>query len=241
MTPASTSRDRLGTLLESRHDLWRGRSQPDRPTLPTGHAGLDDWLPAGGWPCGCLIELVPQQAGVGELRLLLPLLADQTRQKRPVVLAAPPLLPCPQALQAAGIDLAHLIVVRRHDQALWAAEQCLKSGLCGAVLIWPPDRVQARAVRRLQLAAEHGPAPAFLYYRPNQPAPTSLATLRLAIRPGAEIELLRAPGQSGGRILQLKASNIVPLKPLTFTQYRAPEIQHPGPLAQPPAPQFSQT
>ncbi len=211
MMPASTTRDRLATLLESRRDLWRGRSRPDRATLSTGHAGLDDLLPGGGWPCGRIVELLPEHHGVGELRLLLPLLAGQTRRKRPVVLAAPPLLPCPQMLQAAGIDLAHLIVVRRHDQALWAAEQCLKSGLCGAVLAWPPDRVQACDVRRLQLAAEHGSAPTFLYYRPDRHPPSSLAMLRLAIRPGPEVELLRGTTGTGERVVHLNAGNIVSL------------------------------
>ena len=209
MTPAPTARDRLTTLLESRHDLWRGRSRPDRATLPTGHAGLDDLLPDGGWPCGRIVELLPEHHGVGELRLLLPLLAEQTQRKQPVVLAAPPLLPCPQMLQAAGVDLAHLIVVRQRDQALWAAEQCLKSGLCGAVLAWPPDRVQACAVRRLQLAAEYGSAPTFLYCRPGRHPPSSLATLRLAIRPGPEIELLRGAACTGERVVHLNV--VVPL------------------------------
>lgn len=207
MASASPAGDRLGELLSTRRDLWRGRGQPNHPTLPTGHPQLDRLLPGGGWPCGRIVELVPERPGIGELRLLLPTLAERTQHEQPVVLAAPPLVPCPQALQAAGLDLARLIVIRCHDQALWATEQCLKSGLCGAVLLWPPKRMQSRALRRLQLAAERGPAPVFVLYRPGQQPPASLATLRLAIRPGLELEILRATGQAGAvdRRIQLHA------------------------------------
>jgi protein ImuA len=198
MASATTAPDPLGELLARRRDLWRGReSAGGAATLSSGHRDLDRLLPGGGWPCGRIVELVPERLGVGELRLLLPFLAEQTRRGQPVVLVAPPLIPCPQSLQAAGLDLAQLVVVRHRAHALWAAEQCLKSGLCGSVSIWPPERMQPRALRRLQLAAEQGPAPIFVHYRPGQSPPPSLATLRLAIRPGSELEILRATGRTG--------------------------------------------
>ena len=208
MASATTAPDPLGELLATRRDLWRGReSAGGAATLSSGHRDLDRLLPGGGWPCGRIVELVPERFGVGELHLLLPFLAERTRREHPVVLIAPPLIPCPQNLQAAGLDLAQLVVVRDRNQALWAAEQCLKSGLCGAVSIWPPQRVPARTLRRLQLAAEQGPAPVFVHYRPDQPPPPSLATLRLAIRPGSELEILRATGRgrTGDRRIQLEA------------------------------------
>ena len=208
MAAASTVRDPLGQLLATRRDLWRGRESAGLPVLSSGHRDLDRLLPGGGWPCGRIVELVPERLGVGDLRLLLPFLAERTRRGQPVILIAPPLVPCPQALQSAGLELARLVVVRRHVHALWAAEQCLKSGLCGAVSIWPPERMQARALRRLQLAAEQGSAPIFIHYRPGQSPPPSLATLRLAIRPGPELEILRATGQArtGERRVQLHAN-----------------------------------
>lgn len=185
----------LERLLNERHDLWRGRMPPPPAVLSTGTGHLDRQLPTGGWPCGRIIELIPDRIGLGELQLLLPALAAQTQREWPVVLAAPPLVPCPQALATAGVDLARLVVVRRADQALWAAEQCLKSGLCGAVLVWPPPgKIQPRAIRRLQLAAENGAAPAFICYHAGQQLPPSLAALRLAIHPGGEVEVLRANG-----------------------------------------------
>ena len=202
----------LSQLLTDRDDLWRGQRRRRAPARSTGHAALDAQLPTGGWPRGKLTELVPDRAGAGELDLLLPCLAECTREGRSVVFAAPPLVPCPQRLHRAGVDLARVLVVRAPDHALWAAEQCLKSGLCGAVVVWPErNQVRERAVRRLQLAAENGEAPLFVCYPPGCPAPPSLAALRLAVHAGGELEVLRsAQGQATGPI-RLEPDNVVPL------------------------------
>ena len=203
----------LERLLSERGDLWRGRQRRPGPALPTGRAALDDRLPDGGWPRGRLVELLPERFGVGELDLLLPCLAGLTRRKRPVLFVAPPLVPCPQALARAGVDLTRLVVVRHRRHAFWAAEQALKSGLCGAVVAWPDtDGVDDRAVRRLQLAAESGEAPIFLCYAPGCTPPPSLARLRLGIRSGGDIELLRCRGGAAAGPVRLRASNVVELQ-----------------------------
>lgn len=185
---------RLEQLLDRRGDLWRGRARRSLPATPTGFDWLDRGLPGGGWPLGRLTELLPRVNGCGELGLLLPLLARCTRQGRPVVLAGPGLVPGPQALNRAGVVLEHLVVVREGREVLWAAEQCLKSGLCGSLAVWlPPGRIAGRAVRRLQLAAEQGPGAAFVVYRPGQSPPASVSALRLALSPGSRVEVLRSP------------------------------------------------
>lgn len=52
--------------------------------------------------------------------------------------------------------LDHLEVVQAEPRdALWAFEQCLRSGACAAVLGWPQTG-DARALRRLQVAADSG-------------------------------------------------------------------------------------
>lgn len=207
----------LEQLLKERRDLWRGRKPPRGAALSSGQALLDDWLPGGGWPCGRLTELLPSALGIGELSLLLPSLAAQTRQGLPVLLAAPPLVPCPQHLDRAGIDLQRLVIIRQARQALWAAEQGLKSGLCGAVLVWHPrGRVQEKSIRRLQLAAEQGSAPLFVYYAPGQQPPAALAALRLAIQPGPELELLR--GDTDQRRIHLGRGNVVRLRTAPSTR-----------------------
>src|SRR5712691_4592852 len=128
-----------------RHPVWRGAA-PGRvsETISTGYAALDRELPGGGWPAGALTELLglsrgnePVQ-GIGELQLVLPALAALTGTGKRVVWLAPPHLPYAPALAAAGVDLAHLAVVRapgRRD-ALWAAEQVLRAGPCHALLAW---------------------------------------------------------------------------------------------------------
>lgn len=189
-----SSEARLEQLLNHRPDLWRGRAHRSLPTESTGLEWLDRGLPGGGWPLGRLTELLPRVSGCGELGLLLPLLARCTRHGRPVVLAGPPMVPGPQALVGAGVVLEHLVVVREAGEVLWAAEQCLKSGLCGSLAVWPPaGRVGERALRRLHLAAEQSPGPTFVVYRPDQSPPPSVSALRLGLSPGPEVELLRSP------------------------------------------------
>jgi len=206
---SSHSSSSLNKLLSQRPDLWRGRRQPRGRALPSGRADLDRWLPDQGWPSGRLTELMPACLGLGELGLLLPVMAQQTRIARPVILITPPWIPCPQRLARAGVALDQLIVVRDAHHGFWAAEQGLKSGLCGLIMLWPPrGRVSERSVRRLQLAAEKGPAPAFICYRPDQSAPPSLAALRLAIHPGPSLEMLRGGAPHHERF-HLGRSNVI--------------------------------
>ncbi|MEN1944810.1 translesion DNA synthesis-associated protein ImuA [Luteimonas sp. MJ293] len=147
----------IDALVEQRR-IWKGRPPP-RPAegQPTGHAALDAVLPAGGWPEGALSEILVPADGVGELRLLWPVLARLSRTGERVVLVAPPYVPFAPAWQAAGVDLRQVEVVQAATErdALWATEQCLRSGSCGAVLCWPL-KADDRALRRLQVAAEAG-------------------------------------------------------------------------------------
>ncbi|MEN8640202.1 translesion DNA synthesis-associated protein ImuA [Pseudomonas sichuanensis] len=172
----------LDRLLDQRQ-VWRGRQAQARPVglQPSGHAALDARLPEGGWPAAALSELLLASPGVGELQLLWPTLARLTAASERVVLVAPPFIPYAPAWQAAGVDLRWLVQVdSERDDALWAAEQCLRSGSCAAVLCWP-ERADDKALRRLQVAAETGNALAFAC-RPQQAAVNpSPAALRIAI------------------------------------------------------------
>ncbi|MCO7516272.1 translesion DNA synthesis-associated protein ImuA [Pseudomonas guariconensis] len=172
----------LDRLLDQRR-VWRGRQAQARPLgqQPTGHASLDERLPEGGWPAAALSELLLASPGCGELQLLWPSLARLTGEGGRVVLVGPPFIPYAPAWQAAGVDLRGVVQVQaRQADALWAAEQCLRSGNCAAVLCWP-ERADDRALRRLQVAAEAGQALAFAC-RPQQAAHNpSPAALRIAI------------------------------------------------------------
>ena len=169
--------------LLGQRKVWRGRQVQARQSglQPTGHQQLDERLPEGGWPAAALTELLLASPGCGELQLLWPSLARLTGEGGRVVLVAPPFIPYAPAWQAAGLDLRWLVQVRAEPaEALWAAEQCLRSGSCAAVLCWP-QRVDDRALRRLQVAAETGQALAFAC-RPQEAAHNpSPAALRIAI------------------------------------------------------------
>jgi hypothetical protein len=176
----------LDALLSTQR-VWRGQpvARP-RARQSTGHAALDELLPEGGWPEAALTELLLPADGVGELRLLLPTLARLTRAAQPVVLVAPPYLPFPAGWRQAGVELAHLHLVEAAPRdALWAAEQCLRSGCVGAVLVWPGPGLQPqaddRALRRLQVAADSGRALGFALRELRAAANPSPAALRIAI------------------------------------------------------------
>ncbi|MDR8017601.1 MULTISPECIES: translesion DNA synthesis-associated protein ImuA [Ectopseudomonas] len=185
----------LEHLFDSRR-LWRAQDVARAPSRQaTGHAALDALLPGGGWPDSALSELLVAVSGIGELRLLWPTLARLTQAGERVVLVAPPHLPYSHAWLAAQVDLRQLSIVHAQGRdALWAAEQCLRSGSCGAVLCWP-QQADDRALRRLQVAAETGQTLAFAYRPLGEAINPSPAALRLAIeaRP-AQLRVLKCRG-----------------------------------------------
>ena len=167
--------------------LWRA-SQLARgatPCLDTGFAALSAQLPGGGWPLGVLIDLLVQQHGIGELRLLQPALA--ALGTRPIVLWQPPHAPQALALAALGLDPSRLVWLRsgaKSSDALWAAEQVLRSGCCGALLLWQ-KHARGETLRRLHLAAQSADT-LFCMLRPLEAArEASPAPLRLSLKPAA--------------------------------------------------------
>jgi hypothetical protein len=176
----------LEELLQ-RPKLWRGAdcALPARPGLPTSFAGLDAALPGGGWPQGALTEILCGGAGIGELSLVLPALARLTQQGRQVLWVTPPFLPYAPALRPA--------------EALWAAEQALRSGICGAVFLWP-NQPSFRELRRLQLAAETGGHWAVVYRPAEASGSASPAPLRLSVEAAKNRLLVRILKRRGGSV-----------------------------------------
>ncbi len=168
--------------------VWRGNElgHAARGSVPSGHAELDAHLPDGGWPRAALTELLSARPGTGEMRLLAPVLAGLTAHSlapRHAILIAPPFVPYAPALGAAGIALDKLVWIDvQGNDALWAAEQALRHDGVGAVLLWLP-RVQATALRRLQVLAQDGSALAFLMRPASAAAQSSPAPLRLRCDP----------------------------------------------------------
>jgi hypothetical protein len=97
------------------------------------------------------------------------------------VLIAPPYLPCAMGWRQQGVNLQQLDIVDAQAQhVLWAAEQCLRSGSCAAVLAWP-QQADDRSLRRLQVAADTGRALAFVFRDRKHLANASPASLRLEL------------------------------------------------------------
>lgn len=166
-----------------RADVWRGGSASPASGLASGYRELDHAL-NGGWPQGALTEILIDRAGIGELRLLLPALARLTQDQRWLAFVAPPYIPYAPALRRGGVNLDHVLLVhsRARTDALWAVEQTLRSGICGAVLAWIND-ADSQSLRRLQLAAEAGRCMGILFRRTTASAHSSPAAVRLQLAP----------------------------------------------------------
>ena len=203
----------------------------------SGYAELDAQLPGGGWPVGVLTELLLPHAGVGELRLLAPVLAALQHQQRGLMWFDPPAALCPWALSALGIDVQQLVVVRSRQalngrvkgaarsklpaaDILWALEQTLKSGHLGAVLAWLPARLPADALRRLQLAAHAHDGPVFLLRDVQERTCPSPAPLRL---------LLASAGPDRLRVLLLKRRGPPLAMPVTLALAPVLPVSAPAP------------
>ncbi|MCL4746145.1 MAG: translesion DNA synthesis-associated protein ImuA [Burkholderiaceae bacterium] len=176
--------------------LWLANQLGHAPAtaFSSGFARLDRELPGSGWPCGVLTELIGRESGIGELRLLVPLLRQLTRERRTVILLAPPHIPYAPTLASFGVELDHLLVVQAPNAAdrLWAVEQTLRSACFGALLAWlPQEKTRPEHLRRLQLCAQGAQGPVLLFRTlaaQFEPSPAPLRLLLLA-RPGQRLSV----------------------------------------------------
>ena len=218
--------------------LWRASqlARASEQCVDTGYATLSRQLPGGGWPTGNLIDLLVQQAGIGELRLLAPALARVSGSdganarggvERRIVLLQPPHPPQSLGLAGMGLKPSSLLWLKSQSSAdaLWAAEQVLKSGSCGALLFWAAH-MRSDSLRRLHLAAQGGHT-LFCMLRPlaaRQDA--SPAPLRLSLRPaagGIEIGFVKRRGP------QRDAPLYVPLPAVGGLRAGRPDVAQPEP------------
>lgn len=200
-TPLSLAADRAA-LREHLERLCRNRSSPTAQS--SGFPELDALLPGQGWPLSSLIELLPAAEGIGEMRLVLPALKQLCNEARDIVFVRPPHVPYPPALAKAGLPLNRIVWIdtESDEDARWVAEQTLRQGMSGAVLVWS-DCTKDLALRRMQLAAREGDALAFLYRSPNIKVSASPATLRLALSAastGLRVDILKVQGGRAGKV-----------------------------------------
>jgi len=222
----------LAEILQ-RQTVWRGGAPAGAAVAAarTGFAALDAELPGGGWPVGGLAELLCPTEGIGELQIVLPALAALTSAGHRIAWLAPPYLPYAPALRAAGVRLDRLTVVRapgRRD-ALWAAEQALRSGAFHALLLWLPQASYPE-LRRLAVAAQAGPGFALAFRPPQAACESSPAVLRLALEPAEE----GSSGEIALRILKRRGLPLAAALPISIK--RPVHALGRAPLSAAPAP-----
>jgi protein ImuA len=195
----SLSQEAQALAARMPHALWRADQTlaHHAATVSSGYGPLDETLPGRGWPGAVLIELLLQQAGIGEMQLLRPALQSIAATRR-IVLVQPPHLPHIAAWSAWDLPPERLLWIKAASSAdaLWSAEQILRNGGCGALLLW---QTQARpeSLRRLHLAAQDTDMLFWMMRSLACAHDTSPSPLRLGLRPamnGVRIDILKQRG-----------------------------------------------
>lgn len=212
--PLALPPNRSAVLARLRDRLARlDRTAQDRATLPLAPE-INQHLPWGGLPLAGLHELLSDAPGHATAFAALMLARAQALLPRRAALwiAAEPDAYLP-GLAGLGLDTTRLFLLRapRQRDALWAAEEALRSPATAAVLLLGARALDMTAARRLQLAAETGGGIALLLREEaSTPGPTTALT-RWRITPRAlsatphhlgppawEVTLLRARGGQPG-------------------------------------------
>ena len=191
----------------SHPQVWKARelARAVERVVASGHPSLDAELPGGGWPVGCLVEVLQGDAGRHEWQLVLQGVSDTSG---PVVLVGCPHEPFGASLEAQGLPLSRLLRVQSQKPSarLWACEQALRCREVGAVLAWLP---QARSpeLRRLQLAAAQHDKLLFVFRGLEAAGEASPARLRLQVEGSAslQVKVLKRRGPPVARVLELRS------------------------------------
>lgn len=194
--------------------VWSAKQLQQSPPKHqlSGHDELDQLL-YGGWPEAGLVELNYSHQGIGELRLLWPLLKQKTKkhtiQSNLQVWVNPPAGVHSQALVQAGINLQQLVIVQcaNPKEALWAAEQSLQSGCCEYVVLWQ-QHMRTSEAKRLQWAAKDNGALLFWLRESSTDRSGLPISARLELSPcpqGIHVEVTKLQGQwpPAGRTIPL--------------------------------------
>ena len=135
-----------------------GRQATNKQTLSCGCEALDHCLPDGGYVPGSVIEYLRAMPGCGASTLAFTAAAAAMKSTNGfVVIIDTQHNIYPPALASWGIDLEKVVLVRPQSDvdALWAVDQSLRTPAVAAVVA-DVQRIDDRAARRMQLAAEQG-------------------------------------------------------------------------------------
>lgn len=186
------------------------------PAVSSGCGPLDRVLPGRGFRGGTLVEWLASGEGSGAVTLALGAARAAACHGGALVVLDGSREFYPPAAARLGIELDRLIVVHAPgaaDQA-WALDQALRCPGVAAALAWV-ERLEGRAFRRLQLAAEQGGGLGLLIRPEAARHEPSWADVRLRIEPlpgqprqssrrRLRIQMLRCRGAVGGRSVEVE-------------------------------------
>lgn len=135
-----------------------GKQAARKPTISCGCAALDRCLPDAGYAPGSVIEYLRAMPGCGASLLAFTAAAAAMQSTSGfLVIVDTQHNIYPPALASWGIDLDKVVLVRPQSDvdALWAVDQSLRTPAVAAVVA-DVERIDDRAARRMQLAAEQG-------------------------------------------------------------------------------------
>lgn len=213
-----TPHKKLADLLQH-PAIWQANEQHSHSqashSVSSGYPELDSKLHLGGWPCCGSTELFSEQAGIGELSLLMPALNELSQRygQRCMALISPPHVPNAPAFASLGINLRRFLVIQASNLAdkLWVNEQLLRSGHFAAVISWLDDKKLSYAqLRKIQLAGQDGQSWA-ISFRPNkvseQSSPAKLRMRLQAKKQHVQLDILKQQGGWAGQQVLLPRPN----------------------------------
>lgn len=186
----------LSELKDRIRRIERAHRPPANAAAETPATALDSLLPGAGLARGTLVEWLSEGEGTGAAALALAVAVQLVDAGGALVVIDSRREFYPPAAAGLGVPLERTVIVRpeRARDALWAWEQSLRCRAVAVALSWV-EKLDDRAFRRLQLAAETGGGFGFLL-RPAscRPGP-SWAEVRLLV----ESAPLRQQGKLTGR------------------------------------------
>lgn len=179
-----------------------------RSAISTGYAPLNRQLHYGGWPRGAISELLLPHNGIGEIRLLAPLLANLCRKPGYISWINPPYQPYAPALTHLKVQLNKVLLIRALNiqETIWAAQQAMASQACSAVLVWLPEKSLANEIRKLSLAAKKGNCWGIILRSQSLQQHPSAAVLRIAMlvkQRQHRLSIIKQPGGWAGQQVNL--------------------------------------
>jgi protein ImuA len=197
-SPPSDARGQLIDGLRQQLGQWGAVTGTEKSVVfSCGVRGVDQLLPDSGLRHGMVVEWLGAFGGSGAATLGLLGAREACREGGVLVVVDRTQTFYPPAAAAWGIDLKRLIVVRPQTarDELWAAVQALRSPVVAA--LWANiERLDSRAFRRLQLAAEVGRTLGVLVRPVGARGEPTWADVRLEVQSKAKSQELRAQVQA---------------------------------------------